>query len=312
MRLVPTLCLALSLLAPQALLKSQAQTQTPPQPPTPAFLHTPDVDLGYFTYGSPTAATPLIGVNGGPGLSHVYMLQNDVWPRLSLTRQVILYDQRGTGASTRIAPNAPQTMAAQVADLEALRAHLAFPKIDLLGDSYGGMLAMAYAAAHPDRIHKLVLSDSAPPAWKDIVHLFPQVFPDIPGNASTHRDRSLSDEALAQQQLRQHFMMIFWSTQKRDAYLANAKDLGYSPKIGEAVSKATASLNLNPALPKFHFPTLVLTGRYDMNVAPLTAWRIAQAIPGAKFVAFEESGHLPAYEEPDRYLQVVNDFLTAQ
>lgn len=47
-----------------------------------------------------------------------------------------------------------------------------------------------------------------------------------------------------------------------------------------------------------------------MNVAPLTAWRMAQAIPGAKFVAFEESGHLPSYEEPDRYLQVVNDFLT--
>jgi proline iminopeptidase len=58
-------------------------------------------------------------------------------------------------------------------------------------------------------------------------------------------------------------------------------------------------------------PTLVITGRYDMNVAPLTAWRMAHAIPGAKIVFFEKSGHLPAYEEPDRYLQVLESFLSA-
>ena len=46
-----------------------------------------------------------------------------------------------------------------------------------------------------------------------------------------------------------------------------------------------------------------------MNVAPLTAWRMYKAIPGAKFVFFEQSGHLPSYEEPEKYLKVLNDFL---
>jgi proline iminopeptidase len=46
-----------------------------------------------------------------------------------------------------------------------------------------------------------------------------------------------------------------------------------------------------------------------MNVTPLTAWKIYKAIPGAKFVVFEKSGHLPAYEEPDKYVQVINQFL---
>jgi proline iminopeptidase len=46
-----------------------------------------------------------------------------------------------------------------------------------------------------------------------------------------------------------------------------------------------------------------------MNVAPLTAWKICKAIPGAKFIAFEKSGHLPSYEEPDKYVQTVNEFL---
>jgi proline iminopeptidase len=54
----------------------------------------------------------------------------------------------------------------------------------------------------------------------------------------------------------------------------------------------------------------VITGRYDMNVAPLTAWNIYKAIPGAKFVVFAKSGHQPSYEEPDKYVQVVDAFLS--
>ena len=53
----------------------------------------------------------------------------------------------------------------------------------------------------------------------------------------------------------------------------------------------------------------MITGRYDMNVAPITAWRIARAIPGARLVVFERSGHLPSYEEPRRYQNVLEDFL---
>jgi proline iminopeptidase len=278
------------------------------QPPT-GLIHTPAVDLVYWVYGKASAATPVMAINGGPGLSHIYMMQNDVWPRIAKTRQVILYDQRGTGASTRLAPDAPQTMDAQVADLDAVRDHLHFDKVDLVGDSYGGLLSMAYAAAHPEHIHKLILSDSPGPSWKDIVHLFPQVFPDIQEKLPKPVDPEHPTEAESQQGTRDHFLMLFYSEQKRDAYLAGAKDLGVSPKTGAAVHKATANLDLSQAITKFNFPTLVLTGRYDMNVAPLTAWQLYKAIPGAKFGVFEKSGHLPSYEEPEKYIQVVTDFL---
>jgi proline iminopeptidase len=105
---------------------------------------------------------------------------NDVWTRrIAAGRQVVFYDQRGTGKSQRVAEGAAQTMAAQVGDLDAVRGQLGFDKVDLAGDSYGGLLAMAYVAAHPEHVRRLILSDSAPPAWKDMVHLLPQVFPDI-------------------------------------------------------------------------------------------------------------------------------------
>ena len=266
------------------------------------LVETPDVDLAYELYGTPTPATPVIVANGGPGLSHIYMIQNDVWTRLAKTRQIVFYDQRGTGKSTRLTSGASQEMTAQIADLEAVRAKFDFQKFSLVGDSYGGFLAMAYAAAHPEHIEKLVLSDSASPDMKKMVRVLSQVFPDVPADRGATPD----------EQMRHHFRMLFYSEEKRDAYLAGAKDLGYNPQVGAQVSRSASKLDLTAALPKFNFPTLVITGRYDMNVPPINAWNIYKAIPGAKFVVFAKSGHLPSYEEPDKYVAVVDAFLSGR
>jgi len=201
-------------------------------------------------------------------------------------------------------------MDAQVADLEAVRAHLGLERVALLGDSYGGLLVTAYAAAHPQHVAKMILSDSAAPTWKDMVHLLPQTFPDVEQQADAE-EKSLeaNPDAAARAGLRNHFRMIFYSPEKRDAYMARMGDLGYEPAVAGAVSKATENIDLTQSLPGFHFPVLVITGRYDMNVAPLTAWRMAHAIPGAKIVFFEQSGHLPAFEEPEKYRSVLESFL---
>jgi proline iminopeptidase len=278
-------------------------------PATTGTVSTPEVELAYETYGVAGKTMPVIVANGGPGLSHVYMVQNDVWTRrLAQNRQIVFYDQRGTGKSKQVKPDAAWGMDAQVADLEAVRAKLGFAKFDLAGDSYGGLLAMAYAAAHPEHIDKLILSDSAAPAWKDIVRVLPDVFPDVLEQIAT-REKNTSGADAADQRIRDHFLMLFYSEANRDAYLAGAKDLGSSPQVSAAVQKATRTLDLTAELPKFKFPALVITGRYDMNVTPVTAWNIYKAIPGAKFAVFEKSGHLPAYEEPDKYVQVVDAFL---
>ena len=102
---------------------------------------------------------------------------------------------------------------------------------------------------------------------------------------------------------------MFYSTEMRDAYLAHMGDLGFEPQVGRAVQQATEGIDLTAKLAGFRFPTLVITGRYDMNVAPLTAWRMAHAIPAAQLVFFEKSGHLPGYEEPEKYRQVLESFL---
>jgi proline iminopeptidase len=278
--------------------------------------HTDQVDIAYETLGAPkTIGTvlPVIAINGGPGLSHAYMVQNDVWERIAKNRLVVFYDQRGIGASKRMQPGASQSMPAQVADLEAVRQALGLAKVALVGDSYGGLVAMAYAAAHPEHVARLVLSDSPGPSWKSIVHVLPEVFPDIEEqNDKEEQSLGSGSDAAARAGLRNHFRMIFYSPEKRDAYMARMGDLGFEPAVGAAVEKATADLDLTDKLADFKFPTLVITGRYDMNVAPLTAWRLAHAIPGAKLVFFEHSGHLPSFEEPEKYVSVLEDFLNGR
>jgi proline iminopeptidase len=78
------------------------------------------------------------------------------------------------------------------------------------------------------------------------------------------------------------------------------------------VNADLARYDLNPELPKLRFPALIVTGRYDMNVAPATAYRIHKAIPGSKFVVFEKSGHMPFYEEPEAFQRVLGDFLAGR
>ena len=144
-----------------------------------------------------------------------------------------------------------------------------------------------------------------------MVHVLPQAFPDVEEEDQAEQAKlGANTEAAARASLKNHFRMIFYSPAKRDAYMAHAGDLGFEPAVNAAISKATADLDLTSKLAGFTgFPTLVITGRYDLNVAPLTAWRIAHQIPGARFVVFEESGHLPSYEEPAKYRAVLEAFL---
>jgi proline iminopeptidase len=145
------------------------------------------------------------------------------------------------------------------------------------------------------------------------VRVLPQVFPDIEEqNEKDAQSLGANTEAASRAGLRNHFRMLFYSPEKRDAYMSRMGDLGQEPAVGAAVQQATRNLDLTAKLADFHFPTLVINGRYDMNVAPLTAWRLAHAIPGAKIVFFEQSGHLPSYEEPEKYITVLEDFLNGR
>jgi len=277
--------------------------------PVGATFETGGVTIWYEVRGSGTGM-PLIVANGGPGFDHNYLLCGDVWDRLAKGRKVVFYDQRGNGKSSELKDGQPCGLAEQIDDLDALRAHLKFDKIDLLGHSWGGYLVMAYGARHPERIAHLMIVDSGAPKIQDTLFLFKNIYPE-----TTEREDGLAfavelgDEKAISADLHEYMSMIFYSPQMRDAFLARSSSFVYRQKVNKAVWGDLQRFDLNPELPKFKFPTLVVTGRYDFNVAPSVAYAIHKAIPGSDFAVFEKSGHLPFCEEPDGFIQRVEGFL---
>lgn len=264
----------------------------------------------YYEVTGGGSGVPLSLVNGGPGFDHTYLHIATAWDALAKGRRIVFYDQRGNGRSAPLKPGQSCTLADQIDDLEALRAHLGFDKFDILGHSWGGFLTVAYAARHPEHIAHMILVDSAAPKWSDTIFLFDQVFPETTERrAAVAFANELGDKAASDTSIREYLTMLFYSPEKRDAFVAQLGPGAFNKEVNQKVDADLARFDLNPELRKFRFPVLVITGRHDMNVAPLVAYRIHNTIAGSKFVVFERSGHIPFYEEPEAFVRAVEEFL---
>lgn len=257
-----------------------------------------------------TAGRPLIMVNGGPGFDHTYVLCSDAWDTLAKRRRVVLYDQRGNGRSGALAKEQTCTVADQIADLEALRSELHADTIDLVGHSWGGYLVMAYAARYPEHVAHLIIADSASPKWTDTDFIFKYVFPEgTDRQGALDFADALGDSVAGAKSMHEYLGMLFVSTEKRDEFLSREGEYRYTRSVNETLNTDLNRLDMWPVLPSLTMPTLVLTGRYDINVAPSTAWKIHKAIPRSRWEVFESSGHLPYFEEPEKFVRVVEGFL---
>ena len=140
--------------------------------------------------------------------------------------------------------------------------------------------------------------------------MFDRVFPE-----TTERQEGvafadeLGDKNASDADLHEYFTMLFYSPEKRDAFVAQISPGTFNKDVNRAVYADLARFDLNPEIRKFRFPVMVVSGRFDMNVAPVIAYKIHQAIPGSLFVVFDRSGHLPFYEEPDAFASAVEAFL---
>jgi pimeloyl-ACP methyl ester carboxylesterase len=123
-------------------------------------LHTSDgVTIRYRLTGS---GDPVIVLAGGPGCSGDYMMP--IAAHLAGKVQVAVPDERGAGVSVVDAYDEKTiSLAKYISDIDELRAQLHAEKITLVGHSWGGMLAMSYAATHPEHVKALVLFDSGGP-----------------------------------------------------------------------------------------------------------------------------------------------------
>jgi len=264
--------------------------------------------------------TPVVICHGGPGGSHDYC---EPIADLSHTgRPCVLYDQIGCGKSQHL-PDAPaEFWSPQLFkdELGELTRHLGIAdRHAVVGQSWGGMLAMEYALDHPRGLSGMVVADS--PAsmalWVSEANRLREDLPeDVQATLTRHEEAGTTDSPEYEEAVRvfydRHLCRVPWPDCLTRSFAQIADDpTVYHTMNGPSEFHVIGSLtgwDITDRLHEITTPTLLVSGRHD-EATPLIVGTIHERIPGSDWVIFEESSHLPHIEEPNGFLDAVERFL---
>jgi proline-specific peptidase len=268
--------------------------------------------------GESPGKLPLLCLHGGPGAPHDYL--EPLGAMAATGRCVIFYDQLGCGNSDHPHDPSMWTVELFVEELAVVRQALGLDRVHLLGQSWGGMLAMEYALTQPAGLASLILASSLAslPQWaSEANRLRDELPPEVRGTLLHHEAAGTTDDPAYEEA-----MMAFYgrhlcrSDPMPDCVIRAFGKLMQNPEVyntmwGPSEFYPIGSLrewDIVDRLGEIHLPTLVTSGRYD-EATPLIAETIHRGIPGSEWILFENSAHMAHAEETERYLQVLTDFL---
>lgn len=264
---------------------------------------------------------PLLCLHGGPGVPHDLLAP--ITRLAEQGRAVIVYDQLGCGRSDH--PHNPALWSVElfVEEVAAVRQSLGLERIHLLGQSWGGMLALETVLRGATGIAGLVLADTpvSIPQWiSEANRLRSQLPPEVQEGLQRHERAGTTDSpeyerAMATYYRRHVCRLDPWPPAMMTAFAALQEDPEvYTTLWGPNEFSCTGALqnwSVLERLGEITNPTLVLGGRFD-EATPTITEATHQAIPGSEWVIFEHSAHLPHLEETEHYLQVLQHFLCRQ
>lgn len=276
---------------------------------------------GHLFYRAVGSGRPVIVLHGGPDFDHGYLLPD--MDRLADRCRLVYYDQRGRGRSAPETQPHEVSLATEIEDLEALRAHLQLDQIAVLGHSFGGILAMEYAIRHPARVSHLILMNTAPASQADYQLLSAELMRRRTAVQGAMNALVLTaayqngDPETVTAYYRLHFGTTIPNPQHLDKLMAQMR-LSFrsdvilrSRAIEDQLYKETWSssdFDLFPGLRHLKIPALILHG--DQDFVPLEcAAHVAQAIPGARLSVLKDCGHFAYLESPDLVREAVASFL---
>ena len=234
------------------------------------------------------------------GLGYARWGWEPVVDELAEAHEVVLFDNRGIGDSD--APVGPYTARMLAEDAVSVLDAAGLRRAHVLGTSLGGMVALQVALDWPERVDRLVLACTTPggelsaPMPEQTVRLIRES-PALPREVAMRRgvENALApgaDPALIER-IMEHRLA---TAQPLAAWLAQAA-AGMSFDVWSRVGQIAA-------------PTLVLTGDLDVVVDPRNSELLAEMIPGARLETFAGTGHLFFWQEPERFVEVVKEFLS--
>jgi pimeloyl-ACP methyl ester carboxylesterase len=259
------------------------------------------------------AGNPLLVIHGGPDWDHTYL--REPLSRLAGRRRVIMPDLRGCGRSTRGLPGSQYTPAAAAGDLAALLDALHTGQADVLGFSYGGLIAQRLALAAPGRIRRLVIASSSilpvPPdafdGWRERTRRRAAA-------AAVWSDPSLSGPELTRAAAIASAHADIWRPQALPGYLDRLTDVHFTAEWLRPFRAGTLPSARPPdaarRLAALGLPILLLHGRQDMTFPARLAEDTAGLIPSARATVIEEAGHMTHVDQSRAWLDALTDFLS--
>ena len=230
-----------------------------------------------------------------------------------LKRHVVTFDPPGAGHSTRAMRLDMDEMVSCAA--EALDAAGVGGPADVIGHSQGGLAAIAFALAHPARVKTLVLvcaTAGAADYMRADGAIWNRTHPAFRRFAVLGALLLLTGRLAAQKAT----LNLIKNVSFVDRSLAQPSPIGLCDFVKPAHprmawTRRALRLDYHSRLREIHVPTLCLAGRYDPQIPASCVEAIARGIAGARFVAFDRSGHYPFIEEKARFWKEVSRFLAA-
>jgi len=262
-------------------------------------------------------ALPVLLLHGGPGAAHDYMLP--LAERLSEHRPAIVYDQLGCGRADKPDDTSLWTVDRSVTEVDQVRAALGLEHCHLLGQSWGGWLAIDYMARGPVGVAGLVLaSTSASIAQfvagaRRLIDALPEPHRTALQELGARGEYDHPDYRAAEQEFyRRHLCrMDPWPealVRSSDQMEGNQVYATMNGPTEFDVIGRLRTWDRTPDLGRIDVPTLITCGRYD-EITPACSETIAEGIPDARVVVFEESAHVAHLEEAEAYAGTVEEFL---
>jgi L-proline amide hydrolase len=264
--------------------------------------------------------TPVVICHGGPGAAHDYTEPIAELSRFG--RACVLYDQVGCGKSTHLPAAPAEFWSPQLFkdELAQLTQHLGVAeRYAVVGQSWGGMLALEHALDHPPGLRAIVVADSpaSMPLWvEEANRLRKDLPPEVQETLTRHEAEGTTGDPAYEQAVRvfydRHLCRVPWPDCVERSFAQMAEDpTVYHTMNGPSEFHCIGSLknwDITERLPEIDTPTLLVSGRYD-EATPHIVEQIHSRIPGAQWELFEESSHMPHVEEAEAFLARVEAFL---
>jgi proline iminopeptidase len=261
------------------------------------------------------AGESIVILHGGPGMDHTYLLPQML--ELSKTHRLILCDQRGTGRSGGSIDAASISLQNFVEDIEGIRKAYGLGKMNLIGHSWGGNLAMFYAVRYPQNLKSVILVDASA-ASAEMLKMVSKAQQDH----MTAEDRKAFTDIIATEGFKKNnpqsveeFFRIVFRPSFYDRTKVNQLTLQFSDATANNFSKIPGllfqgmeSFDITKQLADVKVRTLIIQG--DSDPIPMEIPKTLHSLlKNSSLLVLPQCGHFPFIEAPDPFFKAISEFV---